>query len=154
MKEQLERCGAVYGIEFRHPFFDRRLVELALALPEEQRQQADAGKIVLRRALGGHLPAPVRERTSKVHYSELYFRAMEALGGEDGFADTAVSRLGWVRNDRLRNMYREAAAGARAGHARYEAQAIPLWAIWSVECWVRANLGHNGGALPGVNAWQ
>jgi len=104
----------VYGIEFRHPFFDRRLVELALALPEEQRQQADAGKIVLRRALGGHLPAPVRERTSKVHYSELYFEAMEALGGEAAFADLTLARLGWVRGDRVRRLYHEAAAAARA----------------------------------------
>jgi len=143
MKEQLERGGAVHGVEYRHPFYDRRLVEFALALPEEQRQQADVGKVVLRRALEGRLPEVVGRRTSKVHYSELYFRAMEALGGEDDLADLAVARLGWARAEHVQRLWHEAAAGARAGDGRWEAQMIPLWAIWSVERWIRANLGDN-----------
>jgi len=146
MKEQLERGAAACGVEYRHPFYDRRLVEFALALPEEQRQRADVGKVVLRRALAGRLPDAVRRRTSKVHYSALYFEALEALGGEACFSNMAIAGLGWVRGDRVRRLYRAAAESARAGDTRYEVQMISLWAIWSVERWVRANMGHNGGA--------
>ncbi len=153
MKEQLERGAAACGVEYRHPLYDRRLVEFALALPEEQRQRADAGKVVLRRALGGLLPEVVCRRTSKVHYSALYFQALEMLGGEACFADLAVERLGWVRRDRARAVYREAAAAARVSDARYEGWMIPLWAIWSVERWVRAEMGHNESAAGG-NRWQ
>lgn len=144
MKEQLGRGAAACGVEYRHPFYDRRLVEFALALPEEQRQRADVGKVVLRRALAGRLPEVVRRRTSKVHYSELYFEALEALGGEACFSNMAIAGLGWVRGDRVHRLYREAATFARAGDTRYEVQMIPLWAIWSVERWVLANMGHNG----------
>lgn len=143
MKEHLERSAAAYGLEYRHPFFDRRLVEFALALPEEQRQGPERGKVALRAAMRGILPEAVRQRVSKVHYSELYLEALEALGGETCFARMRIEDVGWVDGDRVRRLHEGAVRAARAGDPRYADAMIPLWQVLSVERWLCTVMGDN-----------
>jgi asparagine synthase (glutamine-hydrolysing) len=59
-----DRAAANFSIEPRHPFFDKRLVELCLALPAEQRWDRGWTKVILRRAMAGILPEEVRWRTA------------------------------------------------------------------------------------------
>jgi asparagine synthase (glutamine-hydrolysing) len=65
----VERFKAYFNLESRHPFFDRRLVELLLAVPEEQRWYGEWTKVILKRSLRGILPEPVRIRKDKVEFS-------------------------------------------------------------------------------------
>lgn len=61
-----ERIGET-NLEWRHPYFHRPLVEYGLLLPEEWRAApgADVSKRVLREAMRGLLPEPVRLRRGK-----------------------------------------------------------------------------------------
>lgn len=147
MKEQADRCSAAYGIEYRHPFLDRRLIEFALSLPEDQRQRAEGGKIVLRSAMRGHLPELVRRRVSKAHYSELYLQSFAALGGKACFDRLAIADLGWVNASRVQRMYEAGVTAAASGDDRYAASMIPLWQVLSVERWYRALFVDNGREL-------
>lgn len=52
-------------VEERHPFLDRELVEFALALPAAACAQPGARKWVLREAMRGVLPEPLRTRRGK-----------------------------------------------------------------------------------------
>ena len=65
----IDRFGARFGAEFRHPFFDVRLVELLLAFPHDQRYDGDIEKPVLRRAMGKDLPDLVRERRQITYFT-------------------------------------------------------------------------------------
>ncbi len=67
--ESYEKGGAAFGVEARHPFFDRRLVEFCLSLPPGQRLQNGWTRSILRRAMNGILPPEVQWRKSKSNLS-------------------------------------------------------------------------------------
>ncbi len=135
-KEQVERTAAWHGVEYRHPFFDRRLVELALALPETQRQQDGRSKVVVRAAMRGRLPDALLAREAKVDFTELYLDAIDRLGGPGLVERLAIAEAGWVDADRVRELFRRIRLGGAAG--RSADLVLPVWAILSVEHWFRA----------------
>jgi len=57
-------CGK-FNIEPRYPFFDKRLIEFALALPVEQKMYNGWDRIILRRAMDNVLPSKVQWRPDK-----------------------------------------------------------------------------------------
>jgi asparagine synthase (glutamine-hydrolysing) len=79
---QVERRRAYMGVELRHPFLDRQLVEFVLAIPFHARVP-DSGrpKYLLRRALYADLPAKVRERVDKAGFGGLDRGGLEHLRG-------------------------------------------------------------------------
>jgi asparagine synthase (glutamine-hydrolysing) len=73
-----DRAAAVFSVEPRHPFFDRRLVEFCLALPAEQKWNSNWTKVILRRALAETLPEQVRWRTAPGNLGRTFMCAMLA----------------------------------------------------------------------------
>jgi asparagine synthase (glutamine-hydrolysing) len=63
--EVADKTAAAFGLEARYPFFDRRLMELCLALPADQKLRGGWSRFVMRRAMAGLLPEEVRWRSSK-----------------------------------------------------------------------------------------
>lgn len=63
-----DRNSMAHGLEARVPFLDRRLVEAALALPEEALFRDGFTKQALREAASDVLPASVRERRDKTGF--------------------------------------------------------------------------------------
>ncbi len=63
--ETVDACAAAHGVEPRHPFYDRRLVEYCVALPAEILFADAWSRAVLRFGLGGTLPERVRWRVTK-----------------------------------------------------------------------------------------
>jgi asparagine synthase (glutamine-hydrolysing) len=63
--EVADKAAAAFGIEARYAFFDRRLMELCLALPADQKLRGGWSRFVMRRAMAGLLPEEVRWRSSK-----------------------------------------------------------------------------------------
>ncbi|MEK9135866.1 MAG: asparagine synthase-related protein, partial [Bacteroidota bacterium] len=63
--EMIDRTGALFNIEPRHPFFDKRLVEFCLAMPPEQKIRGGWTRFVARRALENIVPDEVRWRDGK-----------------------------------------------------------------------------------------
>lgn len=63
--EIMNRSAAAYSLEPRYPFFDKRLVELCLALPGDQKLRRGWTRFVLRRAMAGILPEEIQWRPSK-----------------------------------------------------------------------------------------
>jgi asparagine synthase (glutamine-hydrolysing) len=65
--EQSDRTHAEYGIDIRHPFFDKRLVEFCYGLPDDQKIRNGYTRSLMRRALGGVLPQHIRARMGKAN---------------------------------------------------------------------------------------
>lgn len=65
--ERYNRVGAAYGVEARHPYMDRRLIEFLLAIPPEQLTRHGWPKFLARRAMAGILPDKVRWRRGIQH---------------------------------------------------------------------------------------
>ena len=67
------------GIEALHPFLDKELLEISLAVSSATRFNEGLGRGILRRAMVDILPEEVRLRTSKVDFSDYLFSYFEKL---------------------------------------------------------------------------
>jgi asparagine synthase (glutamine-hydrolysing) len=63
-----DRAAMSHGIEVRLPFLDWRLVTYSFALPEASKIGGGYSKRVLRHAMRGLLPEPIRLRTKKIGF--------------------------------------------------------------------------------------
>ena len=65
-----------YGIECRHPFFDKRVVEYMLALPPWFKYDGDLTKIIIRLAMKDLFPDSVLHRNDKAEFSTIIEKQM------------------------------------------------------------------------------
>jgi len=135
--EMEDRTSARYGIEQRHPFTDRRMIELSFGLPEDQRLRK-IQKFVLRNAMRDLLPDSICDRRDKAEFSESLFRAVRsasALG-----IRKRSEELGWINGDRVRIMQKEVEQLHEAGDRGYILRVWPLWMILALDLWVDSAL--------------
>lgn len=84
--EQSELVLSTFGIEGRHPFFDRRLVEFCLSLPTRHKIRDGWTRVVLRQAMQGVLPEALRLRPDKSNLEHNFVRSLRL--GDEGLAQT------------------------------------------------------------------
>lgn len=136
--ERAEQAFLAAGLERRSPFDDRRLIELALGLPDDVRRRGVTTKWVVREAMDGFVPDAVRSRLDKARFGFLVPEEMEAHGGISIFDDLALADLGWVDGQRLQRDYADMVRAAREGKGH-----PATWALWTVHCtdrWIRSIL--------------
>ncbi|MDF0676281.1 MAG: asparagine synthase (glutamine-hydrolyzing) [Nitrospira sp.] len=135
--EMDERASSSFGLESRHPFNDRRLIEFALALPEAQRWR-NRPKFILRHALEEMLPASVRERVDKADFSCVFAHALIAEPMMAIFRSLSVSSMGWVDGGKVWADYQLMANCYSRGNEDYRFYVASLWMILGVELWFRS----------------
>ena len=64
------------GVETRHPFSDRRVIEFFLSLPLEMKTYSPLPKRVIRAGMVGVLPEKVRCRTSLAHPGQAFLSSL------------------------------------------------------------------------------
>jgi asparagine synthase (glutamine-hydrolysing) len=78
--EILDRTAAAFGLEYRYPFWDRRLVEFCLAIPAAQKLHGGWTRWVLRQAMSGTLPDAICWRPDKVDFTPNIRRTLVGSG--------------------------------------------------------------------------
>jgi asparagine synthase (glutamine-hydrolysing) len=124
-------------VDVRHPFLSRPLVEFALRLAPEMCVRPHARKWVLRQAMRGILPDPVRRRVGKgsnfggvlqsLRHEREQFLAM--------LADPILAQLGCVDSARIRRGFEQA---CRTGD---QSQAGAIAYTLAVETWLQVRSG-------------
>jgi asparagine synthase (glutamine-hydrolysing) len=76
MSEQIDHVSAAHGVEARHPFLDKRLVELCLAAPVELKYDGGRGRGTLRHAMKNILPDEIFNRRNKIDFSTFITHGM------------------------------------------------------------------------------
>jgi asparagine synthase (glutamine-hydrolysing) len=125
------------GVEVRHPFLDRRVVEWALAVPPFRLGEDGRVKAPLRRALADLLPETVARRADKgnyAHYWDLGLRVKERARIERLLADPVAAQLGYVDAARLRRAYERYRDGGTINRQQ-------LWNALTLEDWLRDRVG-------------
>ncbi|HUA35242.1 MAG TPA: asparagine synthase-related protein [Candidatus Binataceae bacterium] len=145
--EMVDRFGARHGVEARHPFYDRRLVEFFFAIPEEQRRRDDLTKFVLRGAMKGVLPESIRTRRDKGDFGYIYPQTFRQMGGERLFDSLAIARNGWVDAAKVHADYVRMGSLYAAGSPEYMRRLVPLWAVTAVEMWFNEVFGQSSQGL-------
>lgn len=105
----LDRTSALFGIEGRYPFYDRRLAEFCLALPANQKMRAGTTRFIIREALKEALPAEIYKRRDKATHSSNFNHGLRKTDGDrlTKMASENVVALGFYFNvETLREMIR------------------------------------------------
>jgi asparagine synthase (glutamine-hydrolysing) len=134
--DMLERFNAYFSIESRHPFFDLRLVEFSLALPEEQRWFNEWPKLVLRQAMKEILPEPIVNRKDKSEFSPIVDQEMKQrqVNKLDGLLrSSTLANLGVIWTDQLKQLFEN----YRYGKTQDRVRNVLIVIVW-LELWYRS----------------
>ncbi|RMF00571.1 MAG: lasso peptide isopeptide bond-forming cyclase, partial [Chloroflexi bacterium] len=82
MYEWANRSATAFGVEARHPFGDRRLIEFCLSLPPAQKLHNGWTRVVMRRAMDGILADKVCWRGGKTLNTPAFSRGLREIDGE------------------------------------------------------------------------
>jgi asparagine synthase (glutamine-hydrolysing) len=141
---QTDRLAASLGAEYRHPFFDVRLIELLLAFPHAQRFGGGISKHVLRRAMTGALPELVRERRHETHFTTYIRRCV--------FEEQNLAVRGLLEGGLLagRGVLDEAEVRRLLSDPGSDS-VVSLWSALALELWLRQsfNVG-SAAAVPSM----
>lgn len=104
----VDRATALFNIERRHPFLDRRLVEFCLALPARQKMRQGWTRWIARASLANILPPEVQWRAGKTNHSSNFNNMM--LTSDSKVLEEIVIRppdsiAQYVDIDTLRRLY-------------------------------------------------
>jgi asparagine synthase (glutamine-hydrolysing) len=131
-----DRNAMAHSIESRVPFLDHRLVEFVFSLPAEARVRGAETKRILREAMKGVLPEPIRTRRDKIGFAADPGAA--ARFAADRRSDLVANQTALERRwfeprgvDRLID-----AAQVDGSHE------FALWRVINVKLWAREHWGH------------
>ena len=133
--EMEERSASYFGIELRHPFHDRRILEFGMAIPEEQRCRGHCDKFILRRAMRDYFPETVLQRQSKAEFSQVFKKALQAQGDEGIFDSLSIAATGWVNATKIQRMYKQFKQVNIPKDEEIKIDLWPFWHIFGIDIW-------------------
>lgn len=140
--ELTSHVGAAHGLEMRHPFFDKRLVEFCLALPASQSLKDGWTRSILRRALDV-LPDAIRWRVGKAWMASNFERGLYEQDAD--LLREHVTDLGplapFVDQDVVRDLYER-------GRHVHNIQQAQLARIATLSLWLKKRFAAVGGSAP------
>jgi asparagine synthase (glutamine-hydrolysing) len=152
--EIADKAAAAFGVEPRYPFFDRRLIEFCLALPEEQKFANGWTRLILRRAMEGILPADIQWRSTKSNLSPNFHRRF--IESDHGIVERMdfTPLAPYLDVDRLRETFRHYRAECRQrdsdadGCLLFRASVLATWLSARKEGGGRSDAPANGPHAP------
>ncbi len=132
-----DRSAAEYGFEMRHPLHDRRIVDFAFAVPQDQLWRHKQTKFVLRQAMRGVLPEAIDQRADKADFSHAVGNAFKAQGGARLFDSLAIASANWVDKTQIDRMYRQMYELYANADEEYSDYIWPPWMIFGIDLWYR-----------------
>jgi asparagine synthase (glutamine-hydrolysing) len=108
--EAVNRHAEDFGIEYRHPLLDHRLIEFALSLPTDQTFRAGQRKVILRNAMRGLLPAEVLSQEAKVYPIAIAHRGLREREQAKVWrliTNMRAAEMGFVDEIKLRQAYQD-----------------------------------------------
>jgi len=136
--EEGVRIATRAGMTDRHPYFNRRVAEFAMSIPETERRTRGIPKRVVRRAYRSALPPAVVDRVEYFDYSFIVVDTVKQLLATGVLAKPQTVANGWIGGDALSRLI--AQATARDAEAATRAS-LSLWNVVAVETWLAAVLG-------------
>ena len=133
--ERADRLAVASGLELRHPFYDRRLVELAFMTPEDARIGPTRNRAAMRAAMAPRLAPETAARVTKADVSRILIEAARAPDVRPHLATPTLAALGWVVPGEI------SALAARALGAGDAAAAASLWRVIGVDAWLAERFG-------------
>ncbi len=128
-----DRLGTQNGLEGRHPFLDRRLLEYLMAIPPAQGYKPGMNRWILRQAMRSCMPDLVRLRMRKTGFQAFYGFSLrqEEKFVRDLFTKPRLGEMGLVDFKVLQHSFEEWFAG------RAQLTGGDFWFTITLELWLR-----------------
>jgi asparagine synthase (glutamine-hydrolysing) len=143
--EIADKAAAAFCVEPRYPFFDRRLIEFCVGIPESQKFSGGWSRLILRRGMEGILPPTVQWRARKANLSANFYRA---LGTTDRARIANATYSGVARYTDKRALATAWTKYSVAGNG-YKSTATLLFRATTLATWL-SMLGDNVGSATAV----
>ena len=133
--ETLRQLAQHAGLEQLFPFYDRRVVTYALAIPEREKLKRGQSRAILRDAMSGILPEEVRRRPTKIDFRaelasclvlECRFSLLALVS-----SDAVVGSI--VDLDTVRRLTAQLFAAPQSLHGE---DLFALWRIYALSMWL------------------
>jgi asparagine synthase (glutamine-hydrolysing) len=134
----VEQAIGRIGQETRRPFYDRRIIEFAFALPNEQLRRGGFERYIVRNAMAGILPEVVRTRITKGAFNLPVLESVKHDAALISFDRMEIAERGWVDASKLKSGFETLMASYRNGEGDY---AFPVWMAIATEIWHRIIFG-------------
>jgi asparagine synthase (glutamine-hydrolysing) len=135
--EDEDRTAAAFGVETRHPFADRRVMEFGLAIPEDLRCRGGVRKFILRDAMRAYLPDDVCGRVTSPEASAVFLEPIREWIDAGLLRAARTTDQGWVDVQAVNRLDERVFSRYRAGDPSYAWDIWPLWSVLAVEVWMR-----------------
>lgn len=134
-----------HQIEARHPFFDSRLVEYALSIPEEYKISDSQLKFILKEAMKDLLPEIILKRNDKANFFETTNDEIRAINQDLFWKKPSIVELELLTEEELKNFikeYRESDALGIVNKPIEEkwdkiTKIYKMWGLIGLESWYR-----------------
>lgn len=131
--ELYNHAAAAFGVEIRHPFMDKRLVEFCLALPPQQKLRQGWTRWILHQAMASVLPEMVRLRRNKTSLSQNFIRGLLTFEREtlnEIILNDSRSIEDYVEINLLRKAYQRMLNGEHK-------DIMDVWGVVTLALWLR-----------------
>lgn len=78
--EMSDRLNAVFSIEPRYPFYDKRLIEFCYAIPTEMKFKDGWSRYILRKSMENILPSEIQWRSKKTDFRPVFEKNLLSFG--------------------------------------------------------------------------
>ena len=134
----VEQALGRIGQETRRPFFDRRIIEFAFALPNDQLRRGGFERYIVRNAMTGILPEVVRTRITKASFNQPVLESVKHNAALISLDRLEIAQRGWVDAAKLKSGFEALMASYRDGEGAY---GFPVWMAIATEIWHRVIFG-------------
>jgi len=129
-----------YNIEYRHPFYDTRVIEFLLSLPPGYRFKNGTTKRILREAMKDLLPKDIYTRDDKAEFSEVVYDQIQAINLDEFWQNKYITKFGIVTEGEIEHIVRDF---MELTTKRDHTIITPLWRLINLEKWYRINFIDN-----------
>lgn len=132
--ERADQYAAMFSLEARHPFMDKRLIEFCLALPADQKLYQGWGRMVMRRGLEGILPEKVQWRGGKADLSANFDDGL--LNRDRQILDEVMSnQIGYLEKYIDSDFLQAAYQRMISGNEVRDEDITPIWQAVTLALW-------------------
>ena len=127
---RVDKLTMANSVEARVPFLDHEVVELAMAMPDEQKIQGGVGKQVLKRAVSDLLPDDLIWRPKQGFGTPVsdWFRGPLGDALDQALDSSAIHELGYFDREEMQRLVRL----HRSGRAE---RSFQLWNLLNLTTW-------------------
>ena len=122
--------GKRYGVEVRHPFFDRRVVEFALSAPPDLLYRRGRRKVILREAMRTLIPKEIYSAPVTAGFGSYVFESISGPRAEvvrQLLTNSELAKHGIVRGRKLRQIHEHSLRQGAASFPVCNAVSAELW---------------------------